>query len=80
MGSQETEEAKRRESQVKERIEIYKSLADHAYILFEGKYSMKEITTMPFKELMDKIERERINNQKLKEYRENVERNNNGGY
>lgn len=37
---------------------------------------MKEITTMPFRELMDKIDRERKMNEKLKEYRE---KNSNGG-
>ena len=55
---------------------MYKSLSDQAYVLFEGKYAMKEITTMPFRELMDKIERERKINEKIKEYRDN---NSNGG-
>ena len=32
---------------------------------------MREIRTMPFKELMEKIERERKINEKIKEYREN---------
>lgn len=77
MGSKESEEEKRREKQVKERIEIYQNLSDQAYSLFEGKYSMKEIVTMPFKELMDKIERERKINEKIREYRE--QKSNNGG-
>lgn len=37
---------------------------------------MKEIRTMPFKELMEKIERERKINEKIKEYRE---KGSNGG-
>lgn len=76
MGSKESEEAKRREEQIKERIEIYQNLTDQAYVLFEGKYSMKEIRTMPFRELMDKIERERKINEKIREYRE---KGSNGG-
>lgn len=76
MGSKESEEIKRREKQIKERVEIYKNLSDQAYTLFEGKYSMQEITTMPFRELMDKIDRERKNNEKIREYRE---KNSNGG-
>ena len=55
---------------------MYKSLSDQAYVLFEGKYTMREITTMPFRELMDKIECERKINEKIKEYRDN---NSNGG-
>ena len=80
MGSKEpgeAEKAKRSAQRSDERIETYKSLADQAYALFDGKFSMREIGSMPFKELMERIDRERKNNEKLRELRE--ANSNNGG-
>ena len=53
MGSQNAEEKKRTE-----KIENYRLIIDSAYVLFDGKYSMHEIETMPYKQLLYKIERE----------------------
>ena len=80
MGSERSEEEKAKEAyereQAEKRIETFKNLIDQAYILFDGKYSVHEIETMPYHELMDKIERERKIIERQKEYREAEKQNN----
>jgi hypothetical protein len=64
MGSQDATE---RQEKIKEKIEEYRKLMDVAYEIFDGKYTMKEIAEIPYKELLEKIEREqRIAEQKVK--------------
>ena len=57
MGGESTETEQESEK-IKERIDAYQYIIDSAYTLFDGKYSMHEIETMPYKELLIKIERE----------------------
>ena len=67
MGGKSAEEDARTQK-VKERIEGYQYIIDSAYTLFDGKYSMKEIESMPYKELLQKIENEQqINRAEEKE-------------
>jgi hypothetical protein len=64
MGSQDATE---RQEKIKEKIEEYRKLMDVAYEIFDGKYTMKEIAEISYKELLEKIEREqRIAEQKVK--------------
>lgn len=57
MGSARAEEDSRAQK-AKERIDGYQYIIDSAYVLFDGKYSMHDIETMPYKELLIKIEKE----------------------
>lgn len=68
MGSACTEEDSRSEK-AKERISGYQYIIDSAYTLFDGKYSMHEIETMPYKELLIKIEKEQELNHSIEEER-----------
>ena len=52
MGSQ------REDEKVKEKLETYRYIIDSAYVLFDKKYTMHELETMPYKELIYRIERE----------------------
>ena len=69
MGGKSTEENERSQK-VKERIEGYQYVIDSAYALFDNKYSIKEIETMPYKELLKKIEKEQELNKALEEEKE----------
>ena len=62
-------EIKRREEETDKKIESYRSLIDSAYIIFDGKYSVKEIEEMPYRELIEKIDRERELSKEFQEYR-----------
>ena len=53
MGSQTPEE-----KAVKEKIENLQQIIDTAYILFDGKYSIEYISSMPYKKLISYIEHE----------------------
>lgn len=70
MGSSRTEEESRSQK-AQERIKGYQYIIDAAYTLFEGKYSMHEIETMPYRELLIRIEKEQerlreLENEKIK--------------
>lgn len=69
MGSEDSEEKKR----VKEKIDAYQYIIDSAYILFDGKYSVHDIETMPYKELLIKIENEQKLNKELNDARKKRE-------
>lgn len=51
MGSEKREEEKRGEE--------FEKLIDVAYQLFDGKYNMDEITNMPYKKLINEMDKER---------------------
>ena len=57
------------EEKIREKLDTYQYIMDSAYILFDGKYSMKEIETMPYRDLLSKIEKEQKLNQELEETR-----------
>ena len=62
MGS-ETAEKKRQQ----EKIENFRTIIDSAYILFDKKYTMHELETMPYKQLLDLIDREQEMMEKMKQ-------------
>lgn len=55
MGSEDSETEQRK---IQEKIEDFRKLIDTAYEIFDGKYSIDEISKMPYKILIENIERE----------------------
>lgn len=72
MGGSSTEKDSRTQK-AEERIKGYQYIIDSAYTLFDGKYSMKEIETMPYKMLLQKIEKEQELNRQVEEVRKKRE-------
>jgi hypothetical protein len=58
---------------IQEKINAYQYIIDSAYMLFEGKYSVKDIETMPYKILLRKIENEQKLTRELNEEKQRRE-------
>jgi hypothetical protein len=58
------------EEEIKQKISNLQSIIDTAYLMFDGKFTMKEIEDMPHKELLARLDNEEKLSDDLKKYKE----------